>query len=390
MSTNDLHENTTAVLLAVSARDIGRGPSMLSNITFAGSMLLGLASAGIVHAQAPVANAANSDVHLSLKEIPGDRPMAELKRHNVVSATETQRKVDFPSMQTRFKTILNSEERIPHVSKVGGYYYHFLRDTQHVRGIWRRTTVEQDRGEGTVWETVIDLDKLAISENEGWIWGGATCLYPQGERCLISLSRGSDANVVREYDMATRAFVDEGVTIPETKGTARWIDQNTLFISIDHGPESMTNSGHPRIIKVWRRGTPLAQAKNLYEAKPDDMAAGAFNDFTPGYEREFIVRQIDYCHNEMFLRNGDGLKKLPKPDDATAFIMHDQLLIMLHSDWTINNKIYPQGALVAANFASFMRGKGDLEVLFFAAPRSLLLDADAAKCSVPWAPLGIL
>lgn len=66
MGANDLYENTTAVLLAVSVRDIGHGASMLWSMTLAGSLLLGLASAGIVHAQAPVANAANTDI-LSLK-----------------------------------------------------------------------------------------------------------------------------------------------------------------------------------------------------------------------------------------------------------------------------------------------------------------------------------
>jgi hypothetical protein len=85
------------------------------------------------------------------------------------------------------------------VSKEGEHYYNFWRDAQHVRGIWRRTTLAQYQLAEPAWETVIDLDQLAAGENENWVWGGATCLYPKGERCLISLSRGGgDAKVVRE------------------------------------------------------------------------------------------------------------------------------------------------------------------------------------------------
>jgi len=203
-----------------------------------------------------------------------------------------------------------------------------------VRGIWRRTTLAQYQLAEPAWETVIDLDQLATGEHENWVWGGASCLYPKGERCLISLSRGGgDAKVVREYDVAKRAFVDGGFTLPEAKGSASWIDQDTLFVSTDFGPGTMTSSGYPRIIKEWQRGTPLAQAHTLYEAKADDLSAGAYKDFTPGYEHQFVERQIDFYSGEMFLRDGAELKKVPKPDDATAFTVRDQLVITLRSDW---------------------------------------------------------
>jgi len=247
-------------------------------------MLLGLAAAGIAHAQAPSpAAAAPADPHLWLEEVLGDKPLAWVRQHNAVATKELEAQPGFPALQARLKTILNSKERIPYVSKEGEFYYNFWRDAQHVRGIWRRTTLAQYQLAEPAWETVIDLDQLAAGESENWVWGGASCLYPKGERCLISLSRGGgDAKVVREYDVAKRAFVDGGFTLPEAKGSASWIDQDTLFVSTDFGPGSMTSSGYPRIIKQWQRGTPLAQAQTLYEAKPDDLSVGAYKDFTPG------------------------------------------------------------------------------------------------------------
>ena len=318
-----------------------------------------------------------------LEEVAGDKPMDWVRQHNAVSLKELEGKPSFPALQARLKTILNSKERIPYVSKEGEYYYNFWRDAQHVRGIWRRTTLAQFQLPEPAWETVIDLDQLAASENENWVWGGASCLYPKGERCLISLSRGGgDAKVVREYDVAKRAFVADGFTLPEAKSNASWINDDTLFVSTDFGPGSMTSSGYPRIIKEWKRGTPLEQAKTLYEAKPDDMSAGAYKDFTPGHEYQFVERQIDFYSGEMFLREGDSLNKVPKPDDATAFTVRDQLVINLRSDWKVNGKTYPQGALLATDFKAFMQGKQEFEVLFAPTATTSLDNVSATKSAI--------
>ena len=353
---------------------------------FAGSMLLGLAAAGVAHAQSPDAAAATApptDPLQWLEEVAGEKPMAWVHQHNAVSIKELEGKPTFPALQARLKTILNSKERIPYVSKEGEFFYNFWRDAQHVRGIWRRTTLAQFQLPEPAWETVIDLDALAASENENWVWGGASCLYPKGERCLVSLSRGGgDAKVVREYDVSKRAFVSDGFILPEAKSSTGWIDDDTLFVSTDFGPGSMTSSGYPRIIKEWKRGTPLAQARTLYEAKPDDMSVGAYKDFTPGHEFQFVERQIDFYSGEMFLREGDRLTKVPKPDDATAFTVRDQLVITLRSDWQVHGRTYPQGALIATDFRAFMQGRQEFELLFAPTATSSLDSVAATKSSI--------
>ncbi|WP_226929270.1 prolyl oligopeptidase family serine peptidase [Janthinobacterium aquaticum] len=351
---------------------------------FAGSMLLGLATAGLAHAQSPD-SAANppTDPLQWLEDISGERPMDWVRTHNAVTVKELQSQPGFAALDARLKTILNSKERIAYVSKEGDYYYNFWRDAQHVRGIWRRTTLAQYQAADTQWETVIDLDALAASEGENWVWGGVSCLYPKGERCLVSLSRGGgDAKVVREYDVAKRAFVDDGFKLPEAKGSASWIDTDTIFVSTDFGPGSMTSSGYPRMIKQWRRGTPLTDAKTLYEAQASDMSAGAYKDFTPGHEVQFVERQIDFYSSEMFLREGDSLKKLPKPIDANAFTVRDQVVLTLRSDWNINGKTYPQGALLAMDFAAFMQGKQDFEVLYAPTATSSLDGVAATRSAI--------
>ncbi|NHQ93867.1 prolyl oligopeptidase family serine peptidase [Janthinobacterium lividum] len=356
---------------------------MSVRLIFSQTVLLALAAVSGAHAQTTGPSSLNADPHLWLEDVLGDKPMAWVKQHNAVTVKELEAKPLFPVLQARLETILSSKERIPSVKKEGDFYYNFWRDSQHVRGIWRRTTLAQFLLPDTVWETVIDLDQLANIEKENWVWAGATCLYPKAERCLISLSRGGgDAKVVREYDVAGRTFVDDGFKLPEAKSSVSWIDQDSLFVSTDFGPGSMTSSGYPRIIKQWQRGTLLTQAQTVYEATAEDMRAIASKDFTPGHEYQFINRQINFYNSELFLRGEAGLKKVPKPDDATAFTVRDQLLITLRSDWKLNGTTYPQGALLATDFNSFMQGKQELEVLFAPTATSSLDTVTVTKSAV--------
>ncbi|MCE3261057.1 MAG: prolyl oligopeptidase [Pseudoduganella sp.] len=342
----------------------------------ASGVVLGLAAVGGAYAQKP-------DPYLWLEDVGGEQALSWVKEQNAVALKELQAQADYPGIHARLKTILNSKERIPYVTKHGEYYYNFWRDAQHTRGIWRRTTLEQYQRPEPQWETVLDIDKLAAEENENWVWHGVSCLYPQGEKCLVQLSRGGgDAHVVREFDVARRAFVADGFNLAEAKSDIGWIDADTIFVSTDFGAGSMTTSGYPRIVKEWKRGTPLSAAATLYEAKNDDLGVGAYKDFTPGHSYQFITRQIGFYASELFVRTGDGLAKVDKPDDANAYTVRDQLVIDLRSDWSVNGTTYKQGSLLATDFKRFMAGGRQFDVLFTPTPASSLDGVSATRSAL--------
>ena len=335
-------------------------------IGLAAGLGAGLASAGDApsSASAPAPASGAADPHLWLEDVAGDKPLAWVREHNAVAERELGGAAH-EALRARLQTILDARERIPYASKHGDYLYNFWRDAQHVRGIWRRTTLLEYRKEAPNWETVIDLDALARSENENWVWAGASCLEPRGDRCLVSLSRGGgDAQVVREFDLKSRAFVANGFALPEAKSSIAWIDQDTVFVGTDFGKDAMTTSGYPRIVKEWKRGQPLAIARTVYEAGATDLSASASRDLTPGYERDFVSRQIDFYTSELFLRDGGKLVKVDKPLDANAYAVRDQMLVELRSDWTTGGRTWPQGSLLAMDFDRFMRGERDFEALF--------------------------
>lgn len=299
-----------------------------------------------------------------LEDVDGAAPLAWVHEHNA----STERALGGPALDTlraRLQAILDAKERIPYPRMHGGWLYNFWRDAGHERGLWRRTTLDAYRKDAPHWETVLDVDALARDEGENWVWAGATCLEPRGTRCLVALSRGGgDARVVREFDLETRAFVADGFQLPESKGSVAWIDEDRLFVATDFGHGSMTASGYPRIVKEWRRGTPLSEAEVVYEAAADDLSASARRDLTPGYERDFVTRQIGFYSSELFLRDGERLVRIDKPIDANAFAVRDQLLIELRSDWQVAGRNWPQGALLAIDFNRFMAGARDFAALF--------------------------
>jgi prolyl oligopeptidase len=326
------------------------------------------------------------DEHLWLEEVASERALAWVGERNAESEQALKASPGYETLRTRLKTILDSKERIPYVGKHADLYYNFWRDADHPRGIWRRTTLDEYRKKEPAWDTILDLDALARTEDENWVWAGVTTLKPRGERALVSLSRGGgDAHVVREFDLVARRFVDDGdggFTLPEAKSSVGWIDRDTLFVATDFGPDSMTSSGYPRIVKEWRRGTPLADAITVYEAQPDDLSASAWQDVTPGYEQQFVQRQIGFYSSETFLRRDGRLLKLPKPDDANVFTVRDQVVVELRSDWTAGGKDWPQGALLAMDFERFMRGEQDFEALFTPTPTSSLDGVAATRGAI--------
>ncbi len=327
--------------------------------------------------------AASRDPWLWLESVTGKRALAWVERQDQESTRELATTREFKRLNARFLEILNSDARIPEVSKIGNRYYNFWRDGTHVRGIWRRTTLDEYRKAMPAWETVLDLDSLAKVEKQNWVWHGASALPPDYARCLLSLSRGgADAAAVREFDLTTNSFVAGGFSLPESKSSAGWISKDLIYVGFAFDSTTMTTSGYPRVIKEWKRGTPLSSAKLVYEGRPEDVDVEAYHDPTPGFERDFLQRGVTFYTNQLFLRRGGKMIKIEKPDDADAGVHREWLVIRLRTDWTVGGKTYPAGALVAANFEHFLAGKRDLDILFKPGARTSLASYSTTRNAI--------
>lgn len=306
------------------------------------------------------------DPYLWLEDIDGAPALNWVQQQNMRTRQALAQSDSFKKTEAELLAILNSNDKIPFVGKRGPYYYNFWQDAQHPRGLWRRTTLEEYRRAEPKWEVLLDLDALNQKEKTSWVWHGASCLRPDYQRCLISLSRsGSDADETREFDLEKREFVADGFHKPEAKGSLDWIDRDHVFVQTDFGPDSLTTSGYPRETRIWRRGTPLAEAQLVYRGEASDMMVAAVHDDTPGYERDFVSRVIDFYKSELFQRAADNtLTKIDVPDSASKSVLRDWLLISPREDWEINGHRYPAGSLLLANYKDWQTGKRELKALF--------------------------
>lgn len=306
------------------------------------------------------------DPYLWLEDVTGTRSLDWVRQKNETTQSHFEASADFKNLEGDLLKILDSDERIPFVSKAGSFYYNFWRDKDHERGIWRRTTLTEYRKADPKWETILDLDELADQENENWVWDGASILRPGFARALIGLSRGgADASVTREFDLSRREFLKDGFNRAEAKGNISWIDQDSVFIYTDFGEGTMTSSGYPRIAKLWRRGQPLNEAEIVYEGTVDDMYIGAMHDDTPGFERNFVQRTLAFYNDELYLRSDDGeLKKVDAPNSANKNVSKDYLLLELREPWNVGGVGYQAGSLLVTKFDDFMAGKKSFEIVF--------------------------
>ena len=306
--------------------------------------------------------------------------MAWVKQHDAKASAALEAVPGFAALRDRLRTIYDAKDRIPYASARGAWLYNLWEDDANPRGLWRRTTLAEYKKARPRWETLLDLDALGKAEHESWVWEGATCLYPAYQRCLIKLSRGgADAVVVREFDVTTRQFVDGGFAVPEAKTEIAWKDADTVYIGTDVGPGSLTDSGYPRLVQEWKRGTPLTAARTIFEGQPSDVSVSAYRDWDHGKARDWISRSPTFFTDQAFLLDGDTRTALDKPDDAAAEVWDDQLLLTLRSAWTVGGATWPAGALITAPLADFLAGKRDFTMLFEPTPHTSLAGYTATR-----------
>jgi prolyl oligopeptidase len=306
------------------------------------------------------------DPYIWLEDVTGEKALTWVKEQNADSKKALEARPGFIDLRDDIRSIMDSNVRIPYVQKQGDFYYNFWRDKTNPAGIWRRTTLEEYRKAEPKWELLLDLDALNKTEKENWVWHGSTCLRPAYTQCLISLSRGgADADVTREFNLDTKEWVKGGFFRPEAKGGLSWIDADTVYVSTDFGPGSMTESGYARIAKVWSRGTPMSTAKTVYEGEMKDLGVGAYRDDTPGFERDFVSRNIAFYNDELYYKNADGkLSKIDAPNSANKSVYREWLSLELREPYTANGKTYAAGALIVTQFDDFMKGERNFDVLF--------------------------
>jgi prolyl oligopeptidase len=307
-------------------------------------------------ARTPLTDLGKDDPYKWMEEIEGERPMAWAKAQNTRSLAVLQGDSRYAGLEAQALAIRNAKDRVPGVSFAGdGSLRNFWQDADHVRGLWRRTTLESYRTADPQWETILDIDALSKAENANWVFKGANCLPPEETRCLLTLSDGGkDAVTIREFDTTTKAFVPGGFALPEGKQNVAWLDKDTLLVAREWEPGQVTKSSYPYVVKALKRGQALADAKEVFRGTPDDVSASAYTltDADGKVVAVLANRGVSFFEAETYLLTDAGPVKLPLPlkHSIQAYVA-GQMVVSLEQDWPERN--FKTGDLISFDLAAF-------------------------------------
>jgi prolyl oligopeptidase len=322
----------------------------------------------------PTLLAADDDPYIWLEDIEGEAALAWVAGQNARTLARFGG-ARFKADTDTLTAIFDRPDNIPYVTRRGGLLYNFWQDAEHPRGLWRRTTLAAFVTDRPDWETLLDLDALAAAEGEDWVWGGSSTLPPDHHRAILRLSRGgSDAVVLREFDLTRKAFVEGGFTLPQAKGATDWLDADTLLLSSAYGSEAMvTRSGYARTVRLWRRGEDPLDAPVGFEIGAGGIRAAAGLDRTAASERVVFYDQFDFFDKNVWIGDRSGRKaKLDLPTDAWVDFHRDVVLVKTRTPWTAGGVTYAADTLLAGEIADVLAGAPEFHVLFEPAERITL------------------
>jgi prolyl oligopeptidase len=306
----------------------------------------------------------NDDPYQWLEEVESEKSLEWVNEWNQKSLAAFSAHSDYQNIFDMNLRILNADDRIATPTIYGDYIYNFWQDQQHERGIWRRANKESYLSGVPEWQILLDLDELSRKEGVKWVFKGASGLFPDFQKFLVSLSDGGgDAVFIREFDIPSVSFVDPGFYLPEAKGSAVWIDENTLMVATDFG-EGVTTSGYPMQVKILKRGTEPAQAREIFKGEEKDM--GVWGYTIPTYEKvyQLVTRRIsfyegDYC----FVEDGRLIKPELPGDIELNSIFNSQVILQLKSDWSAGGRTFPQGAVISIAYDDLIHHKQNFQLI---------------------------
>jgi prolyl oligopeptidase len=294
------------------------------------------------------------DKYTWLEDIFGEKQLAWVKTENQRTANVIEKDPRYATNQAQALKVLDSPERLAFPTFRSGEIYNTWRDADHVRGIIRRTTLDDYRSPAPNWQTVVDYDALSKADNKSWVGKGEMCLEPGETLCLLALSNGGeDAITLREIDLKTGKFVENGFVLPSGKTRVAWVDKDTLLVGRDWGPGTMSEAGYPITVREWHRGEPLEKSREVFRGDVKDNGYGdnaAVLIDGQGHQLSIVERSINTFERETYLLEPSGPVKLGLPlKGGIDGLLDGQLLISIDVDWTPigSNQSFAKGSELA-------------------------------------------
>ena len=146
----------------------------------------------------------------------------------------------------------------------------------------------------------------------------------------------------------------------------------------------MTNSSYPFVVKEWKRGTPLASAKEIFRGQASDEVgsrAGVLHD-AQGDQLEIVTRGVTFFETQTYVKTPRGIERLNIPGKSRlSGLIAGRLLLSIETDWTANDKTFLQGSLLELKLSDVLKDPAHLKpsVVFAPTADEFLEQVDATR-----------
>jgi prolyl oligopeptidase len=289
---------------------------------------------------------------------PAALEWAKLRRDRALGEIEAS--PAFPAVLRELHSALGIGAPLPEIFVLGNRLLRFTRDVGHPSGLLEVAS-RADAARGR-WRSVLDLAALNREEHSSYALSGLSfsdfpdrCLPPAFDRCLLPLSPGGSSNLeLREFDLAKGAFVPNGFRVPANRSFTAWLNQDTLLIAHSLNGSPALPSDFPAVMRLWRRGTPLTEARPIFQAAPTDSLVDC-RALGLGAQRRVLLSVVhDYSTVEFKLVDPSGhLTDLDLPSKVkyvgNVALSYPYVVVQLAEAAAVGGSTYPAESLLSYN-----------------------------------------
>jgi prolyl oligopeptidase len=251
---------------------------------------------------------------------------------------------------------------LPNYYLVGRKYIRFVHDKAHPYGLIETSAAGSDDRPVGSWRQVFDLDAYNKTSPQPstikWMSPITECLAPQYSRCMLPLWPNGAQNVeYRELDLSTGQFVAGGFHIAPSRTSVGWLDADTLLVAHSTEGAPALPSQFPAELHLWKRGTPLVQARTIFKAGPTDSLFEFALTGAPGRRKIIVTLAKTYTNFQLEELTPEGqATDLPVPTELKGFgnpvFTNNKVVVQLATAQTIEAKSYPADSIIAYDLAT--------------------------------------
>lgn len=288
------------------------------------------------------------DPYLWLEEIQATQSLNWVQQQNSRTKAALTKNPRFEELKKIYLKVLTKVD-FESLWRDDDNVYYLNTDTRHPRGRVVFVSRVDFNGDDTDWQTLIDIDELSKSDKKSYVFRSIRRL-PHSSKALVELSiQGRDEIIVREFDLAKREFVKDGFEVPLSKTDVSWIDEDTLLLAYNEGPDSLTDSEYARRVRYWKRGSSLKDAELLVEFAKNTIGAGVGAIEIDNELHGLVIKTEENGDSATFILD-KTTKKLTQwpvhPRASVLFEYQNKILFSLGEAWTIDGVTYAANSIL--------------------------------------------